>query len=395
MDVELAKSVFYNDVAKVEEYLLNNSDVSHEASFSLIFDNPDEIQLVIPKNNLCLSHIAAAGDALEVFLLLEKYGFSINDQSANSYLPIHYACNCSSYEVASYILSVDPEMARKEQQGAEFHQLYLTATGGDPGIMELLFKNGVNPKSNANYRNDPIGKAVQSKNMSCLKILLSHGESPPQNDDFTLPMTAAINLQPDAVEYLLKTDRNPINYCSPIKHQSLLGLCCFYGALFKPTILNILKKPCVVEPIEPEIQGPVHWICTIIDIDITKAFLKHNIDVNRLDQDGNTGFHYLCDKPKLEPTILEIMKLLVGAGFNVNTRRAPQPNLPTPPSVLEKFCTSITKSYTLITYLIECGADIYAPDKNGSLFRTIMSKRDQKLKNIFTSSPLYDPKRKA
>lgn len=395
MDVELAKSVFYNDVVKVEEYLSNNPEISHDAVFSLVFDNPDEIQLVIPKNSLCLSHIAAAGDALEVFILLEQHGFSINDLTASNYLPIHYACNCSSYEIASYILSVDPEMAKREQQGVEFHLLYLTATGGDPAIMELLFKNGVNPKSSANYRNDPIGKAVQSKNMNCLKILLSHGEIPPQNDYYTLPMTAAINLQPKAVEYLLKTDINPINYCSPVKHQSLLGLCCFYGSLFKSTILNILKSTDDVEPAEKEVQGPVHWICTIIDIDITKEFLKHKIDLKRLDQDGNSGFHYLCDKPKLEPTILEIMKLLVEAGFDVNIRREPRPNLPTPPSILEKFCTSITKSYRLISYLIECGADIYAKDKNGRLCDTIMSKRDQKLKKIFQSSPQYHPEKES
>lgn len=392
MEISLLKSIFYNDVEAVEKYLSSHEDISHEAIFSLNFDKPDEIQLVIPKDNLRLIHIAAAGDAMEVFLLLEKYGFSINDVTAANYLPIHYACNCSSYEIASYIFSINPDMAKIEQQGVEFHLLYLTATGGDPGIMELLFKNGVNPKSSANYRNDPIGKAVQSKNMECVKVLLSHGERPPQNDNYTLPMSAAINIQPKAVEYLLDVDPNPINYCSPVKHQSLLGLCCFYGVNFKQTILNILRRADNVEPNIPDVDGPVHWICTIVDIDIAKEFLKHDINVNRLDQDGKTGFHYLFDKPDKEATILELMGLLIDAGFDVNIRREPRPNMPSPPSVLEHFCSSIKKSYPIISFLIDNGADIYALDKNGNrLCDTIMSRRDAKLKKLFQKSKLYVP----
>lgn len=66
------------------------------------------IPTVLPFGNLKLIHIAAFGDALEVFQLLENHGFSINDTTLDNYLPLHYACSKGSYKAASYILSKDP-----------------------------------------------------------------------------------------------------------------------------------------------------------------------------------------------------------------------------------------------------------------------------------------------
>ncbi|OHS97603.1 hypothetical protein TRFO_09294 [Tritrichomonas foetus] len=349
--------------------------------------------MVLPTTNLTLLHVAAVGDSLEVFTLLESYGFDIGCSSAASYLPIHYACLYSSYEVASYILAKKPEMAKSEPQ-VEFHLLYLTATGGDPGIMSLLFENNINLKSPANRRNNPFFKAVQSRNIECLKILLQHGERPPKNDEFTFPMYAAINLQPAAVEYLVENDENLISYCSPISHHTLLGLCCFTGQPFKNVILNLLKKATKIEPpSEIECQGPIHWMCTFIDLDVAHAFFRHAVNVNRLDQEGKTGFHYLIDKPKqMETKIIQLMQLIIDHGFNINIRRAPRPNSQQPPTVLEHFINAIMKSYNIIEFLIMNGADIYAENKNQKrLIDAVMEKKDKKLIEIFKKSPMYKP----
>lgn len=69
-------------------------------------------------------HIAAFGDALEVFQLLENHGFSINDTIADNYLTLHYACSKGSYRAASYILSKDPLMIQNEPKKVQYNLLY-------------------------------------------------------------------------------------------------------------------------------------------------------------------------------------------------------------------------------------------------------------------------------
>lgn len=46
------------------------------------------------------------------------------------------------------------------------------------------------------------------------------------------------------------------------------------------TILKILQIAEDIESPFPNLDGPVHWICTVLDVDIAKAFLLHSIDVN-------------------------------------------------------------------------------------------------------------------
>lgn len=62
---------------------------------------------LLPTSGLPLIHIAAYYDATELFFYLLELGFSIRELSAHNYLPIHYACEGNSKEVAFYILNND------------------------------------------------------------------------------------------------------------------------------------------------------------------------------------------------------------------------------------------------------------------------------------------------
>ena len=251
-------------------------------------------------------------------------------------------------------------------------------------MINLLFQKGFKVESSIEYQTKLIESAITSNNIKNVEILLSHGVKYEFSDDFTLPMIAAINIKPDLIFPLLDFETKPINFCSPKRKKTLLGLCCFYGNIFKPVILEILKRVTDIELPFPNVSGPVHWMCTLLDVDIAKEFLKFNIDVNKLNQDGLTGFHLLINKSKKKKEVLEIMKLLINAGFDVNIKR------PNSVGILEAFSSAISKSYPAIKLLIENGADIYATDKQGiPLFDKIMMKYDIKLKKLFMESPLY------
>lgn len=383
---QLASAVYRNDYNAVFDYIHGqHKKLNTDAVFSLHIPEAQSLQILIPKDQLKLIHIAAAGDALEVYTLLEQNGFSTNDNSAASYLPIHYACICDSFEVATYILTKDPQMATVEPR-VEFHLLYLTATSGNAQIMKLLFDNGVNYKSTVNKSNNPIRKAVETKNVECLKCLLTHCRQTTGSNQYSLAMLAAINQEPLAVELALQFDPCPITYCCPIDHKSLLDICCFCSSQFKSTIIKILGLVDDIEPPYSKCQGPAQWICIAFDLDIAKAFFKHHIDVNRIDGEGKTGFHYFNDKStkaaNYDSLIIQIMTMFLDHGFDINIQT--QTKTPVSNSILEYFVSSITKSYRIISFLIDNGANIMALNKDGiPLYDAIMKKRNSALKEIF------------
>lgn len=76
----------------------------------LIFINArvNTFKTLLPITGLPLTHVAAYYDETELFFYLLQLGFSIRDPSEHNYLPIHYACEGNSLEVATYILNNDP-----------------------------------------------------------------------------------------------------------------------------------------------------------------------------------------------------------------------------------------------------------------------------------------------
>lgn len=61
-------------------------------------------------NGLPLTHIAAYFDASELFFYLLSLGFTMRDRSEQNYMPIHYACEGNSLEIATFILFNDPQV---------------------------------------------------------------------------------------------------------------------------------------------------------------------------------------------------------------------------------------------------------------------------------------------
>lgn len=381
----LPNYVFQNDVKKIEEFFSANSDFSRDTTFSFKIKSShffSDMNITLPTNDLKLIHIAAASDALDAFKLLEKNGFTINDITSSNCLPIHYARLYGSYNIVCYILSKDPNMVQKAQDNAKHNIFFLTSMSGDARIMELLLQH-IDIGLLSNIQQNIIEHTINHGSFDCLKVLLNYGLE--YQGDYSLSMLVASNNCPEIVEYLIDhgLDKRPLNYCAPSNHETLLGLMCFYGKQFKELILKVLKRMDDIEPPVPNVSGPVHWICRICDIDITKEFLRHNFDVNRLNNHGKSGFIHLahnCSFP--EDVILEIAKLLINAGFDVNIK--------TVPSVLEEFSTSIKILYSVVELIIDNGADIYVMTKKGRrLCDEIMSKRNRKLKNLFEKSPLY------
>lgn len=82
------------------------------------------------------------------------------------------------------------------------------------------------------------------------------------------------------------------------------------------------------------------------------------------------------------------MSLLIENGFNVNIRAPPVNGIFKTESILERFTFSIKPNLTIIKFLINYGADIYAPIKGSDikLIDKVLKIRNKKIKEIYENA---------
>ena len=315
-DVTRLASIIEN--GKVENFTGTNYSIPKDFLNTDITTTSNNSPITLPTTNLSLIHIAALCDSLEVFIYLcqlKKDKFHTRTPSGASYHPLHYACCSAAYEVAFYILSIDPDEAKETPAGIDWHFIYLAAESGDPDILNLILDNGANINSEANKRNNSINQAIRKKSIECLRILLEKGSKEAHdNRNYSPIMLAITNNQFMAVPILLDAGDDP-EYFAP-DGQSALFLACFQRST--ETVRLLCEKMQIVD-IDPTITGKalIHHACGSCDPEIVRIVLTKNIDVNRLDKDGRLGPWYLIDLAK-EEDIIRILEMLVEKGFNIN-----------------------------------------------------------------------------
>ena len=368
---QLVRAVIENNVEKVLNYI---RIIPEDGWKKTIFTLPlppvgvaeatrKSSQLLIPPIGLSLLHIAAFEDSLESFILLNRIPLTI--QSADLYLPIHYACLNGSKEVLTYILTMDPSQAYTEYR-TEYNCLQLATFSNSPEILKILFDYGAELKTRkfkTYSNNDPISVSIKQRNVECLKILLKHtGDSLKCVQNMTPIMLALVNNKPDAVPILIdaKVDLAYIDS----ENQTALSIACFQG---QKEVVKLICSHLENIDLPPEIhaKAAVHWLCQSKDPEIAEIMLAKNIDVNRVDNDGHIGPHYLLDV--VEPSVhIKILQLLVDAGLNIDYVSNPNMN-----TLLGDYVMSIQKQFEVMDWLLEHGASIDAP------LRSIISPKDQ------------------
>jgi ankyrin repeat protein len=299
----------------------------------------------LPDNNVTLMHIAAFFDALDCFIYLERKGLSYNQESAASYLPIHYACVNSSYEVVCYILACHRDQA-SILPSVEFHQIFLATVGGDPDILRLLFRCGADLSMPQNVKNAPVPMAIRKRNVDCLRILLRHkAQSLGRAGDDTALMLAIASNEPDAIQLLLESGEDP-GFITQ-NNESALSLACFQGETWIDQVRMICDRVASID-LDPRVKekAAIHWACASKSPAIVRMMLEKGIDVNRVDSKDKSGLFYLLDNCR-EETVIEIIDLMVAHGFKVSAN----------PAALVDFLQAMTKQYKVIEKLLEYGVD--------------------------------------
>lgn len=398
---ELVNLIKENDSASLEQKIDEKGINATESNFVLDVNERknqrDEPVDNFKEDRITLLHIAAYFDSLECFVFLhEEKGLPLSAHSAKSYYPLHYACFSGSREVVSYILSKSPSMAAELPDDIPHHFLYFAVYGGDPVILEELFKNGADLNKNQNKNDDPIGKSIDISNIECLKVLLEHDVHSQNTKNQTPAMLASLNCHPKALEILVKSSED-LGYFTKNsatgKYESVVSLMFSYssGSIFKDVLINLLTKhPDVrIEPPDDVVMdGVCHWICRMCDVQVAELMIRtKDVNINRLDSNGHTGPYYLSMQKDFKDgdaqTSIKILEILIQNNFKVNFRKDERS-----PTILEIFVKAMKTRYKIIEFLLNNDADphaSYSKNPRISLYDEVMSDRirDRQLKEIF------------
>lgn len=347
---------------------------------------------ILPFNNLSLLHVAAFYDSLESFVTIQKLTkMSVFIQTDQSLQPIHYACYSHSIEIATYILTLFPDVIDQCQQ-YEYSLFYYAAASNNASsdqIIRLLKSHKATFESTLSKNYNPIYKAIEHNNYTVLKSLLNIHPTTNNHtkDTFSTPLITAISYNLiDVVHLLLQNGEDPTFVTTDGK--CALSQACYTNYKTKENIdsnyeiIVALFEAIGNNEIEPpnlETNGPIHWICQSKSPQIAKLFFEIHpeINVNRVDEFSVSGPLLLAQSDMPDSDILEMLKIFFNHGLDLNMHSVENGQK----TILEGFCFSIVVRPEIVAFLLEKGADPFLPfignsknARNGTIFDKAIKK---------------------
>lgn len=227
--------------------------------------------------------------------------------------------------------------------------LYCATVNGNLENVKLLLSKGADINSCSNLLHSPIDKAIQSRNLECL-ILLVNLKHKSGNSIITAIENyyfSAVPLLYEAGESLSYIDQNG---------NTPLSLACTFNKFDTIRFICEHLDSVDIEDSPNAKDYAVHWICKTRDPEVCRIVLRKGINVNRLDSKGFTGIHYAIDCATPEQ-LRDIIDQLINAGLCLDSSLLP-PNERPKKTVLAELKSSIYKNrYSgLINWLISKGA---------------------------------------
>lgn len=339
---------------------------------------------IVPCKGVSLLHIAAYYDNLESFLFLLEKGINLRITSEAGYYPIHYACVGDAREIVSFILKKDPEQAKLELD-VTYPLINLAIYANSPEILKKLFKNGADLQSPKNIAAKPFDQVLRSKNFDCLLILLE-GRC---KTDVTVAglnplMLAIVNGMNEAIEHLI--DKGiPLNYVNENGDTALSCACTMENVEVVKLLCKRMDNIDINTTIGPK-TSIAYYAVRSGNIEILKTVLEKNCLLQHFDAKGKLPVHAL---PVIsnQDVAIQMLKLIIEHGFNVNIRRNDESN---------RFLEDLVINFTindcsgLIETLLQYKADPTLPMPNGKTllslvagFKGSTNPREKKYYHIF------------
>lgn len=319
-------------------------NVSRENIIASLCKNDNNINETMQHDSITILHVASYYDSLESFLLIEDILKSkgmdehqiLSTLSAGSYYPLHYALINGSFEVSEYILERIPQQAR-EASGNNMSSIELAVISKEPELLEDVLE-AIGDLTSNNIKvhiSKAIERATRANAYSCLEILIDQDTSTRQSQGQAsridnILIKAVRSRLPEVISLIMKRHTDELTQTFPFQMGDNTIYISFLSEIFKSSRDTPSLKPVIMEALKilndqnidisnPSTKGAVHWICIAGDIDIARYVLYNfKVDVNKLDEKGETGAHCLFDQSCDDDNIVEFIKLLKEKGYNAN-----------------------------------------------------------------------------
>ena len=297
-----------NDSVNVEDCGGN-----HALHFASLISNIVTVQLLVDcgadtnavnKDAQTPLHAAACGekDCPELCEILLKHDAEINAVDEDGNQPLHYSCQKAHTETVKWMLShgADTNAVNKHGQ-TPLH----TAAGGEkdcPELCEILLKHDAEINAVDEDGNQPLHFACQKAHTETVKWMMSLGmDANAVNKHGQTPLHTAAGGEkdyPELCEILLKHDAE-INAVDEDGNQPLHFAC---QKAHTETVKWMMSLGMDANAVNKHGQTPLHTaaggekdypeLCEIL--------LKHDAEINAVDEDGNQPLHFACQKAHTE-----------------------------------------------------------------------------------------------
>lgn len=287
-------------------------------------------------NNLTSLHYAAMNGRTYVTALLVEQGANINETDQLARTPLHYAVSCGYFNTASFLLAHGADINSRDGNGASplhfavfYDQLLLTqfliSRGADVNIINNEGKiplHEVKSKKMANLLINCGADVNSSKGLAASDQYFYHTNgSLYRSYSYDFGNQANVDFSQGAT---------PLHYATESNSYDLVELFIERGAN-----LNTTDK-----------QGKTS-LHKVKSIKVAKLLVKHGADINAKDNSGCNPIHN-ASGGTFDP---KVMNDIVSAIF--------------PPSLTSKTQSEQIDRKSIVSFLLEAGADINAKDNEG------------------------------
>ncbi len=288
-----------------------------------------------------------------IAFLLEQPGNSVNKITHEGRTYLHWASMKGNAEIINFLLSKGSDINLEEEHGLSPAYLAANNGGGTVAVFEVFVKNGLNLKKK--YKDGAsilLSALPNDKDFSLTEYFVSKGLSVKDTDangntaiDYAARggnITAIKKLLPQGVKF---TD-NALVFAAQGGRRSANGI-----DIYKYLVDELKIKPTVVTK---NGENVLHLVAKKQDqAEVVKYFVDKGVDVNKVDNEGNTPFINAASSKDLD-----VITTLFPKVKNINAVNAKG----------ESALTNAVKgsSGEVVAFLLDKGADIKIEDKAGN-----------------------------
>jgi ankyrin repeat protein len=244
----------------------------------------------------------------------------------------------SSFQTIQLLLKYGADPNLKNEKG--YNSLYFATFYSTLEVMKLLLQNSVNINSPDNNGITPLTKAILEGHLEKTRLLLESGASVnfKDEDGYTtlhhVVKKGKFEKVYACIELLLTFGQDKslniidVNGC-PSSKTTPLHLAIRYfksNSSSKDLVLLLLKHGANIHARNPLGETPIHKACQLSkegSIEAVQILLDNGASINDIDEKGWSCFMFAacyCLKHKTKEVSLDIMKLLIQKGVNINHR---------------------------------------------------------------------------